>query len=71
MEATLDVDNQDRQRRALADFLRSRRERLTPQEAGVRTPLGRRRTSGLRREELAALAGVSLKIGRASCRERV
>ena len=60
MEATLDVDNQDRQRRALADFLRSRRERLTPQEAGVRTPLGRRRTSGLRREELAALAGVSL-----------
>jgi transcriptional regulator with XRE-family HTH domain len=60
MEATLDVDNQDRQRRALADFLRSRRERLTPQAAGVRTPLGRRRTSGLRREELAALAGVSL-----------
>ena len=60
MEATLDVDNQDRQRRALADFLRSRRERLSPQAAGVQTPLGRRRTSGLRREELAALAGVSL-----------
>jgi len=42
-----------------AAFLRSRRERLTPAEAGLRTN-GRRRTPGLRREELATLAGVSI-----------
>ena len=42
----------------LGAFLRSRRERLTPAEAGLpRT--GRRRTPGLRREELAVLAGIS------------
>jgi transcriptional regulator with XRE-family HTH domain len=45
----------------LADFLRSARTRLTPQEAGLGEPdLGRRRVSGLRREELARLAGVSV-----------
>jgi transcriptional regulator with XRE-family HTH domain len=44
-------------RRELADFLRSRRRRLTPSRAGVRS--GRRRlTAGLRREEVAELAGV-------------
>lgn len=43
--------------RELADFLRSRRERLTPAAAGL--PSGRRRrTPGLRREELAELAGI-------------
>ncbi|MFF0609534.1 helix-turn-helix domain-containing protein [Nocardia tengchongensis] len=42
----------------LADFLRRSRERLQPQEAGL-TPGPRRRTPGLRREELAQLAGVS------------
>jgi transcriptional regulator with XRE-family HTH domain len=43
----------------LAEFLRSHRERLTPEAAGL--PLfGRRRTPGLRREELATLAGVSI-----------
>ncbi|UKD51804.1 helix-turn-helix transcriptional regulator [Amycolatopsis sp. FU40] len=46
-------------RRALADFLRSRRDRLTPAEVGL--PAGpRRRAPGLRREELAQLAGVSV-----------
>ncbi|MGX1850984.1 helix-turn-helix transcriptional regulator [Streptomyces sp. NPDC055299] len=46
------------QRRQLAAFLRSRRERLTPDEVGLpRT--ARRRTPGLRREELALLAGMS------------
>ncbi len=45
--------------RELADFLRTRRERLTPEAAGLpRT--GRRRTPGLRREELATLAGVGV-----------
>jgi transcriptional regulator with XRE-family HTH domain len=43
----------------LGEFLRSRRDRLTPDDAGVR-PLGRRRVPGLRREELAQLAGVSV-----------
>ncbi len=46
------------QRRQLGAFLRSRRERLAPDEVGLpRT--GRRRTPGLRREELALLAGIS------------
>lgn len=42
----------------LADFLRRRRERLTPSEVGL--PAGqRRRTPGLRREEVAQLAAMS------------
>lgn len=42
----------------LADFLRSRRARLLPEQLGL--PKGiRRRTPGLRREEVAMLAGVS------------
>nr|WP_163500439.1 helix-turn-helix transcriptional regulator [Halomonas socia] len=46
-------------RAELADFLRSRRERISPQDVGL--PVGgRRRTPGLRREEVAALAGVGL-----------
>ncbi|MBB6733243.1 helix-turn-helix domain-containing protein [Cohnella sp. CBP 2801] len=45
-------------RRELADFLRGRRDRLTPERAGL--PSGRRRrTPGLRREEVAQLVGVS------------
>jgi transcriptional regulator with XRE-family HTH domain len=42
---------------ALAEFLRSRRERLTPADVGL-LPGTRRRTPGLRREEVAMLAGV-------------
>jgi transcriptional regulator with XRE-family HTH domain len=46
-------------RASLASFLRSRRERLTPEAAGL--PSGsRRRTPGLRREEVAQLAGVGI-----------
>ncbi|MEU4475048.1 helix-turn-helix transcriptional regulator [Micromonospora sp. NPDC023888] len=45
-------------RRELAVFLRSRRERITPAEVGL--PAGpRRRTPGLRREEVAQLAFIS------------
>ena len=48
----------DPSRSELADFLRSRRERLTPEEVGL--PNGRRRrTPGLRREEVAELAGIA------------
>ncbi|WP_174990525.1 helix-turn-helix transcriptional regulator [Pandoraea captiosa] len=47
-----------RQRRALGDFLRAHRERLTPAAVGL-PPMGRRRTPGLRREEVAQLCGLS------------
>jgi transcriptional regulator with XRE-family HTH domain len=43
------------QRRLLGEFVRAHRERMAPAAA-----TGRRRTSGLRREELAALAGISV-----------
>ncbi|MFE1177173.1 helix-turn-helix transcriptional regulator [Streptomyces sp. NPDC058773] len=46
------------QRQQLGAFLRSRRERLTPAEVGL-PQTARRRTPGLRREELALLAGIS------------
>lgn len=52
------LPNSQEQRRELAAFLRSRRERITPREAGLPST-GRRRTPGLRREELALLAGMS------------
>ncbi|BCJ35916.1 transcriptional regulator [Actinocatenispora thailandica] len=42
----------------LGAFLRSRRERMAPADAGLPVT-GRRRTPGLRREELALLAGIS------------
>jgi len=48
----LDTDNE------LGEFLRAQRARVTPEEAGLRT-VGGRRVSGLRREEVAVLAGVS------------
>jgi transcriptional regulator with XRE-family HTH domain len=44
----------------LRAFLRSRRARLSPTEVGLPDNGGRRRTPGLRREELAALAGVGV-----------
>lgn len=47
-------------RTELTTFLRSRRARLQPEELGVRPFGGRRRVPGLRREELAELAGVSV-----------
>lgn len=52
----------DDQRRAeLSHFLRTRRQRLSPQNAGLQhAESTRRRTKGLRREEVAAIAGISL-----------
>ncbi|MDG4789573.1 helix-turn-helix transcriptional regulator [Micromonospora sp. WMMD1102] len=45
-------------RQELANFLRTRRERISPADVGL--PIGRRRrTRGLRREEVAVLAGLS------------
>ncbi|GAA2243834.1 MULTISPECIES: helix-turn-helix transcriptional regulator [Kitasatospora] len=44
----------------LRDFLRSRRARISPREAGLGPDAGRRRVPGLRREEVARLAGISV-----------
>jgi hypothetical protein len=49
----------------LREFLRSRRARVTPAAAGLPSRLGARRVPGLRREEVAQLAGVSVD-GRAN-----
>jgi len=48
-----------RDRAELGAFLRSRRDRLTPAQAGIEPFPGPRRVPGLRKEELAVLAGVS------------
>lgn len=48
-----------RNRSELADFLRSRRARLQPFDVGLPGG-GRRRTPGLRRQEVAQLAGISI-----------
>jgi transcriptional regulator with XRE-family HTH domain len=49
----------DARRTELADFLKHRRAQVTPESAGLEAN-GRRRTPGLRREEVAQLAGVGV-----------
>ncbi len=54
-----EASGRTQRRNELAAFLRSRRERITPEDVGL--PGGhRRRTAGLRREEVAQLAGVGV-----------
>jgi len=48
-----------RDRSAFGECLRSRRDRLTPAQAGMTAFPGQRRVPGLRKEELAVLAGLS------------
>src|SRR6201999_2376621 len=54
---------------ALGDYLRARRQQIRPEDVGL-VPGARRRVAGLRREELAMLAGISaeyylrLEVGR-------
>lgn len=48
------------QRDEVGDFLRTRRNRITPEQAGI-LPGSRRRVPGLRREEVAMLVGVSVE----------
>jgi transcriptional regulator with XRE-family HTH domain len=48
-------------RTEVRDFLTSRRARLTPQDVGLPAHGGQRRVKGLRREEVAILAGVSVE----------
>src|SRR5258706_580459 len=52
-------DHGGMQREQLADFLRRRREAIRPPEVGIADG-PRRRTTGLRREEVAMLAGMSV-----------
>ena len=47
-------------RAEVREFLSSRRARLTPEQAGLPAYGGNRRVAGLRREEVAMLAGVSV-----------
>jgi len=47
-------------RNEIRDFLTSRRARITPERAGLPAYGGNRRVAGLRREEVALLAGVSV-----------
>jgi transcriptional regulator with XRE-family HTH domain len=49
------VDN----RAEIREFLATRRAKITPEQAGLMPGSGRRRVPGLRREEVAVLAGVS------------
>jgi len=58
VEASVIESRDSIRRQELADFLRSRRERTSPAEAGL-PERPRRRTPGLRREDLADLAGIS------------
>ncbi len=44
----------------IAEFLTTRRARVTPEQAGLPS-YGKRRVPGLRREEVASLAGVSVE----------
>ena len=46
-------------KKEIREFLTSRRARITPEQAGLRS-YGPRRVPGLRREEVAVLAGVSV-----------
>lgn len=48
-----------RDRAAMGEFLRARRDRLSPAQAGILPFPGPRRVPGLRKEELAVLAGLS------------
>ncbi|HEX3707870.1 MAG TPA: helix-turn-helix transcriptional regulator [Mycobacteriales bacterium] len=57
--STAPADATTLRRQELSDFLRSRRERISPEQVGLPEG-GRRRTPGLRREEVAQLAGVGI-----------
>jgi transcriptional regulator with XRE-family HTH domain len=58
--STLEDMTQDQHGGELAQFLRARRTQTSPQEVGIAVGTRLRRTPGLRREELATLAGVSV-----------
>jgi transcriptional regulator with XRE-family HTH domain len=53
------VDREKRRRRELGAFLRAQRARISPADVGLPEGVNQRRVPGLRREEVAQLAGVS------------
>lgn len=53
------MNNEKHRYKELADFLKTRRAKISPSQVGLSTAT-RRRTPGLRREEVAQLAGVGL-----------
>ncbi|MER5322962.1 helix-turn-helix domain-containing protein [Streptosporangium roseum] len=53
------MDDKEAARAAVREFLTTRRARVTPADAGLPPQGARRRVKGLRREEVALLAGVS------------
>jgi transcriptional regulator with XRE-family HTH domain len=55
----ISVDTESARRNRLKDFLIARRTALSPEQVGLRKT-GRRRTPGLRREEVAALSGMGV-----------
>jgi len=60
MSSTETAEPRTDHRAELAEFLRARRDAVTPEQVGLPRGHTRRRTPGLRREEVAMLAGVSL-----------
>lgn len=54
--------NENSRAKTLGDYLKSRRSRLQPEQVGLKVSYNQRRTPGLRREEVAMLAGVSSHI---------
>lgn len=57
--ASVEFMNRDEETNRLGAYLRARRDLVTPEQAGI--PAGtRRRVAGLRREEVATLAGISV-----------
>ncbi|MGJ9412967.1 helix-turn-helix transcriptional regulator [Aeromicrobium sp. CF4.19] len=56
----MDQDARAEHRRQVKDFLTSRRARITPDQAGLPAYGGNRRVTGLRREEVSMLAGMSI-----------
>jgi transcriptional regulator with XRE-family HTH domain len=55
------VSNSEDVRNDIHEFLTSRRARIRPEQAGLPVYGGKRRVSGLRREEVALLAGISVE----------
>jgi len=55
------VSSSEDVRNDIHEFLTSRRARITPEQAGLPIYGGKRRVSGLRREEVALLAGISVE----------
>src|SRR6266567_7067515 len=58
-EETMGREQESQRLQELADFLRTRRARLAPSDVGL-PPGSRRRAPGLRRAEVAHLAGISV-----------